>query len=175
MNQSELLEDIDLANLCYQPTIICCPVIFLIRQFLLGLLRRHLHHHPFDLWPLFPPGYAHWKGQVVTADELHVLYEGIKLNNVNHYDYVLTGEWGDVGCLAWWQIFPAVLDCKTMRMSWSTWLKPNFILDTVYTEDQELSFGLDVKWLNNGFTLCGGGKNKERLLHFIILECGPKA
>ncbi|KAI2668233.1 Pyridoxal kinase [Labeo rohita] len=35
-------------------------------------------------------GYSHWKGQVLTADELHVLYEGIKLNNVNHYDYVLT-------------------------------------------------------------------------------------
>ncbi|XP_048049050.1 pyridoxal kinase-like [Megalobrama amblycephala] len=26
----------------------------------------------------------------MTADELQVLYEGIKLNNVNHYDYVLT-------------------------------------------------------------------------------------
>ncbi|XP_067299490.1 pyridoxal (pyridoxine, vitamin B6) kinase a [Pseudorasbora parva] len=36
-------------------------------------------------------GYEHWKGQVMTADELHVLYEGIKLNNTNHYDYVLTG------------------------------------------------------------------------------------
>ncbi len=36
-------------------------------------------------------GYKHWKGQVLTADELHVLYEGIKLNNVNQYDYVLTG------------------------------------------------------------------------------------
>ncbi|XP_067265582.1 pyridoxal (pyridoxine, vitamin B6) kinase a isoform X1 [Chanodichthys erythropterus] len=36
-------------------------------------------------------GYEHWKGQVMTADELQVLYEGIKLNNVNHYDYVLTG------------------------------------------------------------------------------------
>ncbi|XP_050975717.1 pyridoxal (pyridoxine, vitamin B6) kinase a isoform X2 [Labeo rohita] len=35
-------------------------------------------------------GYEHWKGQVLTADELHVLYEGIKLNNVNQYDYVLT-------------------------------------------------------------------------------------
>uniref|UniRef100_A0A672TCJ0 pyridoxal kinase n=1 Tax=Sinocyclocheilus grahami TaxID=75366 RepID=A0A672TCJ0_SINGR len=33
---------------------------------------------------------THWKGQVLTADELHVLYEGIKLNNVNQYDYVLT-------------------------------------------------------------------------------------
>lgn len=38
------------------------------------------------------PGYAHWKGQVLTADELQVLYEGIKLNKVNHYDYILTGE-----------------------------------------------------------------------------------
>lgn len=38
-------------------------------------------------------GYSHWKGQVLTADELHVLYEGIKLNNVHHYDYVLTGEY----------------------------------------------------------------------------------
>lgn len=37
-------------------------------------------------------GYAHWKGQVLTAEELHVLYEGIKLNKVNHYDYILTGE-----------------------------------------------------------------------------------
>uniref|UniRef100_A0A8P4FYS5 Pyridoxal kinase n=1 Tax=Dicentrarchus labrax TaxID=13489 RepID=A0A8P4FYS5_DICLA len=36
-------------------------------------------------------GYSHWKGQVLTADELHVLYEGIKLNNVHQYDYVLTG------------------------------------------------------------------------------------
>ncbi|GAA6089223.1 pyridoxal (pyridoxine, vitamin B6) kinase b [Tachysurus ichikawai] len=61
--------------------------------------------------------YAHWKGQVVTADELHVLYEGIKLNNVNHYDYVLT----------------------------------------VYTEDREFLFGIDVKWLNNGFLLYVGG------------------
>lgn len=38
-------------------------------------------------------GYEHWKGQVLTADELHVLYEGIKLNSVNHYDYVLTGKY----------------------------------------------------------------------------------
>lgn len=37
-------------------------------------------------------GYSHWKGQVLTADELHVLYEGIRLNNVHQYDYVLTGE-----------------------------------------------------------------------------------
>ncbi|XP_053483463.1 pyridoxal (pyridoxine, vitamin B6) kinase a [Ictalurus furcatus] len=44
-------------------------------------------------------GYEHWKGQVLTADELHVLYEGIKLNKVNHYDYVLTGYSRDVSFL----------------------------------------------------------------------------
>uniref|UniRef100_A0ABK0LHK5 Pyridoxal kinase n=1 Tax=Rattus norvegicus TaxID=10116 RepID=A0ABK0LHK5_RAT len=35
-------------------------------------------------------GYAHWKGQVLTSQELHALYEGLKANNVNKYDYVLT-------------------------------------------------------------------------------------
>ncbi|XP_024916816.1 pyridoxal kinase-like isoform X1 [Cynoglossus semilaevis] len=45
------------------------------------------------------PGYSHWKGQVLTADELHVLYEGIKLNNVHHYDYVLTGYTRDTSFL----------------------------------------------------------------------------
>lgn len=37
-------------------------------------------------------GYAHWKGQVLNSDELHELYEGLKLNKVNRYDYVLTGK-----------------------------------------------------------------------------------
>ncbi|XP_061782588.1 pyridoxal kinase-like [Nerophis lumbriciformis] len=45
-------------------------------------------------------GYAHWKGQVLTADELIVLYEGIKLNKVNHYDYILTGYSRDTSFLA---------------------------------------------------------------------------
>ncbi|XP_056653080.1 pyridoxal kinase isoform X2 [Monodelphis domestica] len=36
-------------------------------------------------------GYSYWKGQVLNSDELHELYEGLKLNNVNKYDYVLTG------------------------------------------------------------------------------------
>lgn len=44
-------------------------------------------------------GYAHWKGQVLNADELNVLYEGIKLNNVNHYDYILTGYSRDTSFL----------------------------------------------------------------------------
>ncbi|XP_061693357.1 pyridoxal (pyridoxine, vitamin B6) kinase b isoform X2 [Syngnathoides biaculeatus] len=46
-----------------------------------------------------PSGYSHWKGQVLTADELHVLYEGIKLNNVHQYDYVLTGYTRDTSFL----------------------------------------------------------------------------
>ncbi|TKS67436.1 Pyridoxal kinase [Collichthys lucidus] len=44
-------------------------------------------------------GYAHWKGQVLTAEELNVLYEGIKLNKVNHYDYILTGYSRDTSFL----------------------------------------------------------------------------
>ncbi|KAL7865359.1 hypothetical protein SRHO_G00106060 [Serrasalmus rhombeus] len=44
-------------------------------------------------------GYEHWKGQVLTADELHVLYEGIRLNKLNHYDYMLTGYTRDVSFL----------------------------------------------------------------------------
>lgn len=44
-------------------------------------------------------GYAHWKGQVLTAEELNVLYEGIKLNNVTRYDYILTGYSRDTSFL----------------------------------------------------------------------------
>ncbi|XP_053430772.1 pyridoxal kinase-like [Nycticebus coucang] len=45
-------------------------------------------------------GYAHWKGQVLKADELHELYEGLRLNSVNKYDYVLTGYARDKSFLA---------------------------------------------------------------------------
>ncbi|XP_045630116.1 pyridoxal kinase [Ursus americanus] len=45
-------------------------------------------------------GYAHWKGQVLNSGELHELYEGLKLNNVNKYDYVLTGYTRDKSFLA---------------------------------------------------------------------------
>lgn len=45
-------------------------------------------------------GYAHWKGQVLTSQELHVLYEGLKANSVNKYDYVLTGYTRDKSFLA---------------------------------------------------------------------------
>ncbi|KAF3815597.1 hypothetical protein GH733_016870 [Mirounga leonina] len=45
-------------------------------------------------------GYAHWKGQVLNSDELHELYEGLKLNSVNKYDYVLTGYMRDKSFLA---------------------------------------------------------------------------
>ncbi|XP_045857720.1 pyridoxal kinase [Meles meles] len=45
-------------------------------------------------------GYAHWKGQVLNSDELHELYEGLQLNGVNKYDYVLTGYTRDKSFLA---------------------------------------------------------------------------
>uniref|UniRef100_A0A2R8ZJM0 Pyridoxal kinase n=1 Tax=Pan paniscus TaxID=9597 RepID=A0A2R8ZJM0_PANPA len=47
-----------------------------------------------------PPGYAHWKGQVLNSDELQELYEGLRLNNMNKYDYVLTGYTRDKSFLA---------------------------------------------------------------------------
>ncbi|XP_077611493.1 pyridoxal kinase [Crocuta crocuta] len=45
-------------------------------------------------------GYPHWKGQVLNSDELQELYEGLKLNSVNKYDYVLTGYTRDKSFLA---------------------------------------------------------------------------
>ncbi|XP_034380066.1 pyridoxal kinase [Arvicanthis niloticus] len=45
-------------------------------------------------------GYAHWKGQVLKSQELHDLYEGLKVNGVNKYDYVLTGYTRDTSFLA---------------------------------------------------------------------------
>ncbi|KAM4700067.1 pyridoxal kinase [Discoglossus pictus] len=45
-------------------------------------------------------GYTHWKGQVLNAEELQELYEGLKLNRVTRYDYVLTGYTRDASFLA---------------------------------------------------------------------------
>ncbi|KAM4796390.1 pyridoxal kinase [Rhinophrynus dorsalis] len=45
-------------------------------------------------------GYTHWKGQVLNAEELQELYEGLKLNQVTQYDYVLTGYTRDSSFLA---------------------------------------------------------------------------
>ncbi|XP_073660664.1 pyridoxal kinase isoform X2 [Tursiops truncatus] len=45
-------------------------------------------------------GYSHWKGQVLNSEELHELYDGLKLNDVNKYDYVLTGYTRDKSFLA---------------------------------------------------------------------------
>ncbi|EPY88115.1 hypothetical protein CB1_000197023 [Camelus ferus] len=47
-----------------------------------------------------PTGYAHWKGQVLNSDELRELYDGLRLNHVNRYDYVLTGYTRDKSFLA---------------------------------------------------------------------------
>ncbi|XP_053310929.1 pyridoxal kinase isoform X2 [Spea bombifrons] len=45
-------------------------------------------------------GYDHWKGQVLNAEELQEIYEGLKLNQVTRYDYVLTGYTRDSSFLA---------------------------------------------------------------------------
>ncbi|KAG9473011.1 pyridoxal kinase [Eleutherodactylus coqui] len=45
-------------------------------------------------------GYTHWKGQVLNAEELQEVYEGLKLNGVTQYDYVLTGYTRDASFLA---------------------------------------------------------------------------
>ena len=36
-------------------------------------------------------GYPLWKGQVLGCAEIEELYDGLKQNDVIHYDYVLTG------------------------------------------------------------------------------------
>ncbi|XP_034042473.1 pyridoxal kinase-like [Thalassophryne amazonica] len=60
-------------------------------------------------------GYAHWKGQVLTAEELNVLYDGIKLNEVNHYDYILTGYSRDTSFLE--TVVDIILELKKANQS----------------------------------------------------------
>ena len=40
----------------------------------------------------FVAGYKVLKGQALDANDLDVLYNGLKENNLHHYDYVLTGK-----------------------------------------------------------------------------------
>ena len=40
---------------------------------------------------LFFKGYDHVKGQVLDANELKVLFEGLKLNKLHHFSHLLTG------------------------------------------------------------------------------------
>ncbi|XP_055500201.1 pyridoxal (pyridoxine, vitamin B6) kinase a [Leucoraja erinacea] len=55
---------------------------------------------PHGQWcPVCDSGYDHWKGQVMTAGELQTLYEGLRLNDVTRYDYVLTGYTRDTSFL----------------------------------------------------------------------------
>ncbi|XP_029434080.1 pyridoxal kinase [Rhinatrema bivittatum] len=61
-------------------------------------------------------GYTHWKGQVLNADELHELYDGLKLNNVNQYDYVLTGYTRDKSFLAMVVDIVQELKCQNPKL-----------------------------------------------------------
>lgn len=45
-------------------------------------------------------GYPHWKGQVLNSGELQELYQGLQFNQVNKYDYVLTGYTRDKSFLS---------------------------------------------------------------------------
>ncbi|XP_030059635.1 pyridoxal kinase isoform X1 [Microcaecilia unicolor] len=61
-------------------------------------------------------GYTHWKGQVLNAGELHELYDGLKLNNVNQYDYALTGYTRDKSFLAMVVDIVQELKCQNPRL-----------------------------------------------------------
>ena len=64
---------------------------------------------------LLSAGYAHWKGQVLQSQELHELYEGLKVNSVNKYDYVLTGECPGVPILPGTGVGS---DCPRWALTW---------------------------------------------------------
>ncbi|XP_032828676.2 pyridoxal kinase isoform X1 [Petromyzon marinus] len=55
-------------------------------------------------------GYAHWRGQVLKSDELKELYQGLRLNDITRYDYVLTGYTADKSFLE--QLVGIVKDLK---------------------------------------------------------------
>ena len=38
-------------------------------------------------------GYEHVRGQVLDANELKVLFEGLKLNKLHHFSHLLTGTY----------------------------------------------------------------------------------
>ncbi|XP_040278681.1 pyridoxal kinase [Bufo bufo] len=61
-------------------------------------------------------GYAHWKGQVLNAEELQEVYEGLKLNGVTQYDYVLTGYTRDSSFLARVVDIVQELKCQNPRL-----------------------------------------------------------
>ncbi|KAI8520559.1 pyridoxal kinase-like [Branchiostoma floridae x Branchiostoma belcheri] len=44
-------------------------------------------------------GYKSFKGQVLNADELRELFDGLKANNINNYSYLVTGYIGSVSFL----------------------------------------------------------------------------
>uniref|UniRef100_A0A674P124 pyridoxal kinase n=1 Tax=Takifugu rubripes TaxID=31033 RepID=A0A674P124_TAKRU len=88
-------------------------------------------------------GYAHWKGQVLTAEELQVLYEGIKLNQVNRYDYILTGYSRDNSFLE--MVVDIILELKKTN--------PSLVICTVMVEKgaSQLLTGRKIKTEEDAF------------------------
>ncbi|KAM9804917.1 pyridoxal kinase-like [Neosynchiropus ocellatus] len=89
-------------------------------------------------------GYDHWKGQVLTAEELNVLYEGIKLNAVNRYDYILTGYSRDTSFLT------TVVD----------------IIQELKNINPKLVYGNDYFWFE-------GGKKMLQFYISLFIVCDP--
>ncbi|XP_043556144.1 pyridoxal (pyridoxine, vitamin B6) kinase a, partial [Chiloscyllium plagiosum] len=78
-----------------QHTHSCCPTLFCFLQQVLGFEVDLINSVQFSNHT----GYDHWKGQTMTAEELQTLYEGLQLNDVTRYDYVLTGYTRDTSFL----------------------------------------------------------------------------
>ena len=62
----------------------------------LTVLTVHFLAVPFDFMFVYVSqfclvGYKHVRGQVLDANELKVLFEGLKLNNLHHFSHLLTG------------------------------------------------------------------------------------
>lgn len=72
-------------------------------------------------------GYQHCKGQVLNSNELQELYEGLKLNNINHYSHLLTGYVGSDSFLE--EVVNVLLDMRKTN--------PNliFVCDPVMGDD----------------------------------------
>ncbi|XP_076372712.1 pyridoxal kinase isoform X1 [Tachypleus tridentatus] len=55
-------------------------------------------------------GYRYWKGQILDAEELGEIFEGLKLNHLHHYTHLLTGYVGSVSFLG--KVLEVVKDLK---------------------------------------------------------------
>lgn len=60
-------------------------------------------------------GYDHFKGQVLDAGELQCVYDGLRLNKINHYSHLLTGYCGSESFLL--EVVKVVKELKEVNPS----------------------------------------------------------